>query len=73
MDMDFRAVPQYSIIVLNLQFDATPKNLLSEYYVSRVVRKQKNCFQHDMSRIMRKPTFCVCENKDTDQLRGKIT
>ena len=24
----------------------------------------------DMSRVMRKPTFCICENKDADQLRG---
>ena len=23
-----------------------------------------------MSRIMRKPMFCICENKDADQLRG---
>ena len=23
-----------------------------------------------MSRVMRKPTFCICENKDADQLRG---
>ena len=23
-----------------------------------------------MSRVMRKPTFCICENKDPDQLRG---
>ena len=23
-----------------------------------------------MSRVMRKPTFCICENKDTDQLHG---
>ena len=23
------------------------------------------------SRVMRKPTFCICENKDADQLRGK--
>ena len=23
-----------------------------------------------MSRIMRKPAFCICENKDADQLRG---
>ena len=28
-----------------------------------------SCFQ-DMSRVMRKPTFCICENKDADQLRG---
>ena len=24
----------------------------------------------DMSRVMRKPTFCICENKDADQLRS---
>ena len=26
--------------------------------------------QADMSCVMRKPTFCICENKDADQLRG---
>ena len=24
----------------------------------------------NMSRVIRKPTFCICENKDADQLRG---
>ena len=24
----------------------------------------------EMSLVMRKPTFCICENKDADQLRG---
>ena len=28
-----------------------------------------NTEQH-MSNVMRKPTFCIIENKDTDQLRG---
>ena len=23
-----------------------------------------------LSLVMRKPAFCICENKDTDQLRG---
>ena len=23
-----------------------------------------------LSRVKRKPTFCICENKDADQLRG---
>ena len=23
-----------------------------------------------MNRVVRKPTFCICENKDADQLRG---
>ena len=26
-----------------------------------------------MSRVMRKPTFCICENKDADQLCGNHT
>ena len=24
-----------------------------------------------MSRVVRKSAFCICENKDADQLRGK--
>ena len=24
-----------------------------------------------MGLVMRKPAFCICENKDADQLRGK--
>ena len=26
-----------------------------------------------MSRVMRKPAFCICENKDADELRGNRT
>ena len=25
---------------------------------------------HELSLVMRKPAFCICENKDADQLRG---
>ena len=25
---------------------------------------------HHLSRVVRKPAFCICENKDADQLRG---
>ena len=25
---------------------------------------------HYLSRVVRKPAFCICENKDADQLRG---
>ena len=25
-------------------------------------------YRYDMSRVMRKPAFCICENKDADQL-----
>ena len=27
-------------------------------------------FKFKMSRVMGKPTFCICENKDADQLHG---
>ena len=27
-------------------------------------------FAGHLSRVTRKPTFCICENKDADQLRG---
>ena len=27
-------------------------------------------YMSDMSLVMRKPAFCICENKDADQLRG---
>ena len=26
--------------------------------------------EYYLSRVMRKPAFCICENKDADQLRG---
>ena len=26
--------------------------------------------EDQMSRVVRKPAFCICENKDADQLRG---
>ena len=29
-----------------------------------------NEYPHHMSRVIRKPDFCICENKDADQLRG---
>ena len=28
------------------------------------------CDINEMSLVMRKPDFCICENKDADQLRG---
>ena len=33
----------------------------------------ENCLgicQDVLSRVVRKPAFCICENKDADQLRG---
>ena len=33
-----------------------------------IVLQSCNCYY--MSLVMRKPDFCICENKDADQLRG---
>ena len=30
----------------------------------------KICLDFDLSHVMRKPTFCICENKDADQLHS---
>ena len=37
---------------------------------NRPKKKLLSLLQH-MSRVMRKPTFCIFENKEADQLRGK--
>ena len=29
-----------------------------------------HCYLDSMSRVVRKKAFCICENKDADQLRG---
>ena len=34
------------------------------------LRMTKNTTSNEISRIMRKPDFCICENKGADQLRG---
>ena len=31
---------------------------------------QYNLYLHNMSLVMRKPGFCICENKDANHLRG---
>ena len=33
------------------------------------LNKLDSCSERYMSRVMRKPAFCICENKDADQLR----
>ena len=37
--------------------------------IVRVEFQLKGWFLY-LSRVMRKPTFCICKNKDADQLRG---
>ena len=36
----------------------------------QIKQTNNNEYQHHMSRAMRKPAFCICENKDADQLHG---
>ena len=59
-------------ISFSLQFKSL-KRLLSLHDLSFLLAqeiKQNSTLVIHMSRVMRKPTICVCENKDADQLRG---
>ena len=53
----------------------SPSECLDDIYLSlgKLVvtfwEKAANSVNH-MSRVVRKPAFCICENKDADQLRG---
>ena len=38
--------------------------------LAQAAKVGKNISRSLMSRIMRKPTFCICENRDADQLGG---
>ena len=44
--------------------------MLSPVSIPKFLRLGGRIFQNQMSRVMRKPTFCIYENKDADQLRG---
>ena len=39
-------------------------------YYKPVLIKKVGLRRDQMSRVVRKPAFCICENKDADQLRG---
>ena len=40
---------------------------MKKFILNKSADNKKAC---KMSRVVRKPAFCMCENKDTDQLRG---
>ena len=48
------------------QFCCVKYQLITAKYVYESPRECNN----KMSRVVRKPAFCICENKDADQLRG---
>ena len=44
---------------------------LITYIVKKAIDMLKLKYKlNNMSRVVRKPDFCICENKDADQLRG---
>ena len=44
---------------------------LAEIHVPRMwVEKKTGDLDHQVSRVVRKPAFCKCENKEADQLPG---
>ena len=43
---------------------------LSRRYFKKLRYYVNISMYYDVSRVMRKPEFCICENKDADQLRG---
>ena len=51
-----------------LIWSETPEDRFFSWQGSNVKQKQKT-LKH-LSRVVRKPFFCICENKDADQLRG---
>ena len=57
-------VPDLTILT-QLYYHQVRKLNFGTYKIAVITLK---CEQ--MSRVMRKPKFCICENKDADQLRG---
>ena len=56
-------ITKYTVKFLNFQ---TPENFAVIY----LKFKQNGQTLEYLSRDVRKPDFCICENKDADQLRG---
>ena len=78
----FKRVP--TIYVLNKNMKIVKKNQLKIVIFTEVknrcilhgrvfvmVKGKKSI--HQMSRVMRKPAFCICKNKDVDQLWSNCT
>ena len=50
-----------------------PKTETTKLHVNNLAKLPISCFREhikQMSRVTRKPTFCISKNKDADQLRG---
>ena len=40
------------------------------YLADAILKDTQTLICRQLSRVVRKPSFCICENKDADQLRG---
>ena len=40
------------------------------FYYSDIIAIKNSYWLDKLSLVLRKPAFCICENKDADQLRG---
>ena len=47
-----------------------PEFSLFDYFRVGILNEASLQSSVDMSLVMRKPAFCICENKDAEQLRG---
>ena len=64
----FIASCPHSILELNIECKC-PLQFHGETESQQITNSPQSNTYH-MSRVMRKPDFCICENKDADQLRG---
>ena len=53
------------------QFKQTNKQSISVHFPIQTMGSLPLCLGEHLSRPMGKPTICICENKDADQLRSK--
>ena len=60
--------------VLNLQQRLFPISFKhfhpAQLLVAKTAVTLMSVYNDNLSRVVRKPAFCICENKDADQLRG---
>ena len=56
----------FTVLIL-ISSGVTTDQMLPSLNISMIIIIYFNDY---MSRVMRKPFFCICENKDADQLRG---
>ena len=52
------------------QFNFNLYICLIQVFLSCLWKGTRNLEKHNLSRVVRKPAFCICKNKDADQLHG---